>query len=271
MNTQTEPIKPFLKWAGGKRWLTESHLDLFDVTHNTFIEPFLGSGAVFFKTKPEKAILSDKNSDLINTYIAIKDNWKKVQGHLKKHHKQHSKEYYYSIRASKPRTLESKAAKFIYLNRTCWNGLYRVNLKGEFNVPIGTKKNVLLDTDNFERISQLLQRTELISCDFEDSFKKAKQGDLIFVDPPYTIKHNTNGFIKYNESIFTWEDQVRLRDCVIKALEKGAKIILTNACHQSVIDLYAGIGTQLKLSRKSVIAGNPMNRGIYEELVIKCI
>jgi len=135
---------PFLKWAGGKRWLVDKHFDLLNVEFDRFIEPFLGSGAVFFRLAPEKAILCDKNSQLIDTYRAIQEDWQQVEKYIKSHHTNHNKEYYYHIRSKNFTTLVEKAAQFIYLNRTCWNGLYRVNLKGQFNVPIGTKKNVVL-------------------------------------------------------------------------------------------------------------------------------
>ncbi|WP_417317444.1 DNA adenine methylase [Emcibacter sp.] len=263
-------IIPFLKWAGGKRWLIERHHDLLDVEFNRFIEPFLGSGAVFFHLKPHTAILNDSNAELINTYQVIKDNWQALECALDVHHREHSKNYYYQIRCSTPIDPIEQAAKFIYLNRTCWNGLYRVNLKGQFNVPIGTKKNVVLDTDDFETISSLLQSTDLISGDFEVAIDQAGSGDFLFVDPPYTVKHNLNGFIKYNETLFSWDDQIRLRDAVAGAVERGAKVLLTNAYHESVMELYRDIGDLIKLSRASVISGKAEGRGSYEELIVKC-
>jgi DNA adenine methylase len=264
------PVLPFLKWAGGKRWLVDKHSSLISPTHNRFIEPFLGSGAVFFKLQPENAILCDKNESLIETYDAIKSNWQKVESLLKDHHKKHSKEYYYSVRAKKLKSAESRAAQFIYLNRTCWNGLYRVNLNGKFNVPIGTKTNAILETDNFEGIAKLLNNCKLISGDFELALNQSMDGDFVFVDPPYTVKHNHNGFIKYNEHIFSWEDQLRLRDAVKSAISRGAKVLVTNACHDSIREIYDGIGELIELSRSSVIAGKSEARGRYEEMVIKC-
>ncbi len=137
---ETKSAIPFLKWAGGKRWLTKTNLNLFPISYNRYIEPFLGSGAVFFNLHPKESVVSDINADLINTYLAIRTDWEKVCDKLKKHEKRHSQEYYYEMRGSNPYSISGRAAKFIYLNRTCWNGLYRVNLKGIFNVPIGTKK-----------------------------------------------------------------------------------------------------------------------------------
>ncbi len=194
---------PFLKWAGGKRWLISQHSKIFPNTFNTYIEPFLGSGAVFFKLQPQKAILSDINKELIVTYQAIKEDWQKVLHGLQKHQKLFNKAYYYKIRQDKPENIYDKAARLIFLNRTCWNGLYRVNLDGEFNVPIGTKTDVIMKDDDFETISKTLQNADLLPDDFENIINKANKNDLIFVDPPYTVRHDNNGFIKYNEKLFS--------------------------------------------------------------------
>jgi DNA adenine methylase len=264
-------VTPFLKWAGGKRWLGEGYASLFDVQFTRFIEPFLGSGAIFFKLAPARAVLTDLNPLLILTYRTIRDHWKDVLELLRYHHRNHSKAHYYAVRAQRPRSSVAKAAQFIYLNRTCWNGLYRVNLQGVFNVPIGTKRNVVLPTDDFERVSNLLSCAELDSCDFEQSINRSGNGDLVFVDPPYTVKHNNNGFIKYNEGLFSWDDQVRLRDAVRDAYRRGAKVIVTNAYHDCVKDLYRGLGEHVRLNRASVIGGGAEFRGRFDEMVIKCL
>jgi DNA adenine methylase len=269
LNTE-DNSPPFLKWAGGKRWLVENYFNLLDVEFDRYIEPFLGSGAVFFKLNPKNAVLCDKNERLIETYTAIKNEWKKVEKFLRIHHRSHSKEYYYEMRAKKLRVPASRAAQFIYLNRTCFNGLYRVNLSGEFNVPIGSKKNVILDTDNFEAVSESLQKVSLRVGDFESVINDAGVGDFVFVDPPYTVKHNYNGFVKYNETIFSWDDQVRLRDAVNRAQKRGAKLLVTNACHDCIKELYEGMGEIITLNRASVMAGKSSARGRYEEVVIKC-
>ena len=203
-------VQPFLKWAGGKRWFVKNHDDLLPEKFNCYYEPFLGSGAVFFHLEPKEAVLSDANPHLIETYQAIKDDWRQVLHYLKKHQRHHDKDYYYEMRGRNCKTKHTRAAKFIYLNRTCWNGLYRENLKGVFNVPIGTKTAVVLDTDDFEEVSRILQNVDLKYCDFEKTIARAESGDFIFVDPPYTVAHNNNGFVKYNQNIFSWEDQVRL-------------------------------------------------------------
>ena len=188
--------------------------------------------------------------------------------YLNIHSRLHSKEYYYSVRASLPQSIYQRAARFIYLNRTCWNGLYRVNRVGNFNVPIGTKNNVLLDTDDFERIARILQTATIMNSDFETIIDSAQEGDFIFADPPYTVKHNNNGFVKYNEDMFKWEDQIRLHDAIVRATNRNVKILVTNANHASIIELYSDF-KKMVISRASVIAASSNNRGKYEELIIK--
>lgn len=258
---------PFLKWAGGKRWFTSRYLDSLPKTYNRYIEPFVGSGALFFALEPKEAVIGDINKPLIETYMAIKDNWELVLEHLQTHSVSHSKEYYYSVRATLPETIHQRAARFIYLNRTCWNGLYRVNKAGNFNVPIGTKTNIILDTDDFKKLAELLENTTIMHSDFEAIIDSAQEGDLVFADPPYTVKHNNNGFVKYNEDMFKWEDQVRLRDAIVRATERNVKIIVTNANHSSIVELYSNFKRKV-ISRASVIAASSNNRGKYEELII---
>ena len=263
------PCSPFLKWAGGKRWFVKNHLDKAPKTFGTYFEPFLGGASMFFALSPNNAILSDFNSNLINCYQAIKEEPNTVYQYLIQHHLLHNKEYYYEIRTTQFENRFQRAAQFIYLNRTCWNALYRVNLKGQFNVPIGTKTNVILDTDDFTRISNLLKNVNLVSCDFEKTINKAKENDFIFVDPPYTVKHNNNGFVKYNETMFSWEDQIRLSQALKRAHSRGANFLMTNAYHQSVIDLYQNDFQLSKVSRHSVIASESTRRGLYDELLVK--
>lgn len=261
-------VNPFLKWAGGKRWFVNKHAELLNLEYDRYIEPFLGSGAVFFKLQPKKAILADANKELIDTYRSIKEDWEKVVQLLRRHHKLHSKDYYYKIRGSKPKTLFSNAARLIYLNRTCWNGLYRVNRQNRFNVPIGTKTKVILDTDDFEAVSRLLSKVILIDGDFESTINRAKEGDLVFVDPPYTVKHNNNGFINYNESLFSWSDQKRLASCLTEASKRGATVVATNANHDPISELYKVSFKVLTTQRHSVLAANSSDRKVCKELII---
>lgn len=267
--SEQQIVVPFLKWAGGKRWLVKDHPEIFPKKFNTYIEPFLGSGSVFFHLKPEKALLSDTNLDLITTYKAVRNRNRKVTSLLEDYHQVHSKEFYYFMRAQTPQTQEEIAARIIYLNRTCWNGLYRVNLNGKFNVPIGTKKNVILESDDFSATAKLLRKSEVAHSDFEAMIDRAQKNDFVFVDPPYTVKHNLNGFVKYNEQLFSWQDQVRLKQAILRAVDRGAKVLLTNANHESIVDLYKLPKKTKILTRASVISGTSKHRGKYEELTIK--
>lgn len=267
--TQLVPLLPFLKWAGGKRWLANQIVELAQPIAGKYIEPFLGGGAIFFALRPFQAILSDANFELINAYQAIRDDPEKIAQILQEHHRLHSKEYFYKMRDYKPRCGFRMAARFIYLNRTCWNGLYRVNLSGKFNVPIGTKSAVVMPTDNWHAMSNLLKPVKLICGDFEDSIQEAGRGDLVFADPPYTVKHNFNGFIKYNDALFSWTDQVRLRDALLCARQRGARIIVTNAHHASIRELYQEHFLLEPIARASVLAGSSAHRGRYEELLIR--
>ena len=261
---------PFLKWAGGKRWLLRDYAHLFPPEYDRYIEPFLGGGSIFFALAPELAILGDTNAQLIETYSQVRDNPVLISELLRHHHADHSKDYYYSERKrNHDDSAPHRAAKFIYLNRTCWNGLYRVNLKGEFNVPKGTKDSVLLDTDDFNSVSKLLANAQLCSQDFAKTLQNAGANDFVYIDPPYTVKHKYNSFVKYNEKIFTWDDQVRLRDNVVAAIGRGAKVAVSNADHYSIRELYNGIGTLTEIKRHSVIAADRKHRGEVDELLIR--
>lgn len=242
--TNSDSLVPFLKWAGGKRWLCDRFAEFFPTSFQFFIEPFLGSGAAFFHLRPQTAFLGDANGELVDAYLAIKEDWRKVQELLEQHQQNHGYRYYYKTRALAPVDLNlfHRAARFIYLNRSCWNGLYRVNLKGVFNVPKGTKSEIVLPSDDFARISALLQGADIRQCDFETLIAKAEEGDFVFVDPPYTVKHNYNGFVKYNENLFSWADQIRLRDALERAQRRGVQIMITNACHSSIKELYRNFG-----------------------------
>ncbi|NVM63218.1 DNA adenine methylase [Mucilaginibacter sp. SG538B] len=261
-------VLPFLKWAGGKRWLTNNLLQYLPNTYNRYFEPFLGSGAVFFSLQPKQAVLSDVNHPLIKTYNAIKEDYKMVNNLLIQHSERHSNEYYYEIRDTDYSDQFQQAARFIYLNRTCFNAIYRVNKNGKFNVPRGSKNNVILDSDDFESVSRCLKSADIKHSDFECIIGQAMAGDLIYVDPPYTVKHNNNGFVKYNEKMFTWQDQERLSVSLFEAQKRGAHIVMSNADHASIRELYSNNSKITALQRSSVIASDPINRGQYSELII---
>jgi DNA adenine methylase len=261
-------IEPFLKWPGGKRWLTSRHLDLFPKTYGRYIEPFLGGAAVFFALTPEEAYLSDANGELINTYNRIKNNWAQIEKRLATYHKSHDSDFYYKVRKRNPKQGIARAARFLYLNRTCFNGIYRVNQDGVFNVPIGSKDEVSFEKGYLEAVAKVLKDARIRKSDFATAIGKAQKGDFVFVDPPYTVMHNNNGFVKYNAQLFSWKDQARLATAIKAAGKRGALIMLSNADHESVKALYKGFGTHQTLERSSVLAGDPGCRRAATELLI---
>jgi len=187
----------FLKWAGGKNWFVRYYNNMLPQKYKRYIDPFLGGGSVYFYLEPENAIISDINQELITTFIAIRDNWQKVYEILKLHSRKHSYEYYYRVRNMKPRTPATIAARMIYLNRTCFNGIYRVNRNGEFNVPIGDNTNILLETDKFKERSKILQGTQILCQDFEKTIELSQEDDFLFCDPPYAVLEENNRFVNY--------------------------------------------------------------------------
>jgi DNA adenine methylase len=270
VSADERPISPFLRWPGGKRWLVEQHPHIFPKRFSTYIEPFLGAGSVYFHLRPERAVLGDLNRDLVIAYQGIRSDPAGVQVQLERHQVCHSKEYYYEIRESVPVSLTGQAARIVYLNRTCFNGIYRVNRQGHFNVPIGTRDQVVRDTDNFAGIATLLAGADLLHSDFEPLIDTAQAGDLVFVDPPYTVRHNRNGFIKYNERLFSWDDQERLAKAVTRAAERGAYVTATNASHPTVRELYsAKLFRFQEISRFSAISASLDSRKRFDELIIR--
>lgn len=217
---------------------------------------------------PEEAFLSDANRHLIETYAALKKDWKSIVVRLEGHQHYHSDQYYYEVRDRVYGSEFDRAAQFIYLNRTCWNGLYRENLAGRFNVPKGTKSTVISPEDNFAEVSNALNRVELTHGDFEKTLDNTREGDLVFIDPPYTVKHNQNGFLKYNEKIFSWDDQVRLRDQMVRKAKEGVRFIATNAYHPSIVSLYENVANLIPLERHSILSGKSQYRASTQEALI---
>jgi DNA adenine methylase len=261
-------IEPFLKWPGGKRWLATRHIDLFPKNFNRYIEPFLGGAAVFFALGPEQAYLSDANAELINAYNRIKTDLSKLQKRLNRYQRLHSSEFYYRVRDGQPTDPVARAARFLYLNRTCFNGLYRVNKRGEFNVPIGTKTLINFEDGQLEQIAKILRKARVRTRDFETAINKAQRKDFVFIDPPYTVMHNNNGFVKYNAQLFSWKDQARLAECIKAASRRGVMVMMSNADHGSVKALYQGFGNHYSLTRASRLAADASHRKDATELLI---
>lgn len=264
-----DAILPFIKWPGGKRWLLNKHRKIFPSCYNIYYEPFFGGGAIFFGLKPAKAVLSDINSELINLYIVMRDHHKTLSELMRQHQDKHNKEYYYETREKEFDDPIEKAAQLLYLNRTCYNGMYRVNKAGKFNVPKGTKNNCIYDIELFPTYSNILKHTELHDWDFENTIQLAMDGDFIFADPPYTASTRNKGFLLYNEVVFTWDDQIRLHRSLNKAKERGARIIMTNADCMDIRRMYLESGFVIKtFVRDSSVAGKRSGRGVIQELVV---
>ncbi|MDE6640076.1 MAG: Dam family site-specific DNA-(adenine-N6)-methyltransferase [Acetatifactor sp.] len=262
--------KTFLKWAGGKRWFVNREYQRFPEAYNRYIEPFLGGGAVYFYLEPHEAILSDINSELINTYIAVRDDIELVYRNLRKHARNHSREYFYQVRDRNTRTMATSAARMIYLNKSCFNGIYRVNKQGKFNVPYGTTEEIIFDHDNFVKISKVLHNAQILCQDFELTIDMAQEGDFIFCDPPYAVINEERRFVGYNADVFSWQDQIRLANALTRAKNRNVKIIMTNVAHANVRTLYENAEgfTFDTLQRQCFISGSSDGRKAYQELIV---
>ena len=259
---------PFLKWPGGKRWLAPELKRRIGAVQGTYYEPFLGSAATFFALAPERAVLADLNKALIELYETMRDSPDLLHERLVGHQAKHDKRHYYETRAASPSDKIDRAARMLYLNRTCFNGIWRVNREGHFNVPIGTKDKVVFGCESFNEIAQILKEVTLVAQDFAATIKLAGRDDVVYADPPYTVAHNYNGFLKYNDEIFCWEDQVRLRDALKQAADRGARVLISNADHESIHQLYEDFAEMDEVSRHSVIAGTANGRVPTTELLI---
>jgi len=234
-----------------------------------YIEPFLGGGALFFALRPTRSVLSDMNAELVETYQAVQEEVEEVIRFLSRLN--HDKESYYRVRRSKPLTRASRAARFIYLNKTCFNGLYRVNTAGEFNVPFGKHGPALVvcDIAQLRRASEALHGATVVADDFGAVLRRARSGDLVYLDPPYTIAHSNNGFIEYNAKVFSWQDQSRLARLALGLVRRNVKVAISNAEHGSIRDLYDHSEFTIhRISRKSTMAGSSEARFSAAELLI---
>lgn len=264
------PPRPFLKWAGGKSWLVDTQKGLFPSSYGVYFEPFLGGASVFFALQPDKSVIGDVNPKLVNAYRVVRDFPKDIERKLQDYQALHSHEFYYQERAKAYSCEIDLAAQFIYLNRTCFNGLYRENLKGKFNVPIGTKTSVQLRHDDFDGASRALKNNvEIVHCDFEKLINKASEGDFVYVDPPYLNEGTQSGFVKYTSQVFDWDDQERLTKTLIAAKKRGVKLLVSGLKNIRLIETYQDLGKLIPVSRKTVIGGENKDRGQYTEIVVK--
>lgn len=270
--------RPFVKWVGGKRQLLKQFRELglyppeaFNPITNTYYEPFVGGGAVFFDLLPKNAELSDMNNELIIAYNVIKNNVDELIESLQKHI--YDKEYYLKVRAQKVEDLSDIeiASRFIFLNRTGFNGLYRVNKNGQFNVPFGRYSNpVICDEENLRRVSGALQNVIITRQDYKNVLKIAKKGDFIYFDPPYYPVSRTASFTAYTAEGFLEQEQTELRDTFVKLHKKGCFVMLSNSDTPFINELYSGLDG---ITINKIFAGRTINskssgRGKITEVLI---
>ncbi|MBI4854306.1 MAG: DNA adenine methylase [Acidobacteria bacterium] len=265
------PSRPFIKWAGGKRRLLEQYSPFLPspTQFNYYFEPFLGGGALFFHLRPVKAFLADLNADLINCYRVVRDSPEELIEVLSKH--KTSEQYFYRIRELIPENLTplQRASRFIYLNKTCYNGLYRVNKQGQFNVPYGKyKKPLICDSEVIRTASESLKEIHLSVSSFEKTVEKAQKRDFIYLDPPYVPLSPTASFTSYTSSNFTEQDQAKLAQLVRTLDKKGCLVMLSNSDTKLVRTLYQDFSI-ITVNCPRSINSNPFARGNVTELLIR--
>lgn len=270
-------VSPFLKWVGGKRQLMpviveNSPKNLKDLK---YYEPFIGGGAVFFHLQPENAVINDLNKELINVYSVIKNDLDSLIEDLKRH--KNNAEYFYEIRALdrtddfNKLTAIQKASRLIYLNKTCFNGLYRVNNAGEFNVPFGRYKNPnIVNEPTLIAVNKFLNNTNVSICseDYENVLEKADQDSFVYIDPPYHPISESSNFTGYVRGGWNADDQTRLRDTCDKLNKRGVKFLLSNSSASLIKELYKNYNiTNVKASR--FVNSKASGRGQIDEVLIK--
>lgn len=267
-------VPTFIKWAGGKKKLIEQFNPFFPQKIERFFDPFVGGGSVAFfiikKYKPKEVFLSDINQELINCYIVIKNDVENLINELKKLKTTHNKETYYKIRAQDPGSLSpvERAARFIYLNKTCYNGLYRVNSKGQFNVPIGEYKNPsIYSEEDLREISQLLKNTKIEAMHFSEIIKRVKKGDFVYFDPPYYPLKKGKSFTTYTKDNFLERDQIELEELFTQLNKTGSKLMLSNSDTDFIKNLYKNYNIHT-VNAARMINCVATKRGIIKEVLV---
>lgn len=268
-NSDYEPnAKPFLKWAGGKRQLLPELLKHIPDEYNTYIEPFVGGGALFFAVQPKIAILSDANEELINSYIVVRDQVERLIDELRNYI--NDEDEYYKIRAKDPKELDEvqRAARMIYLNKTCFNGLYRVNKSGEFNVPFGYRKNpTICDKETLLAASKVLQDARIKHGDYLYILNKyANPGDFIFLDPPYYPSDGYADFKRYTKEFFYEDDHLQLRNEFRRLIKLGSYVLLTNRNADYIRKIYSGFEYKAIDTKRSISSNSSTRTG--EDLIV---
>lgn len=269
-------LSTFVKWAGGKTQLLEQYKKYYPEDFNNYHEPFLGSAAVFFhikslKYKPKKCYLSDTNKDLINVFNSVKRKSIELIELLKEHKNKDNNKEYFNEQREKYNKIKSgleKSAIFIYLNKTCFNGLYRVNSKGKFNVPFGKYKNPsIVQESKILEASKLLKDCKIVVGSFENVVKNAQKNDFIYFDPPYVPLSKTSNFTSYQKDVFLEKEQKELARVFSKLDEKECKVMLSNSDTEFITDLYHGFNIQTVKARRMINCVGS-GRGAINEIVV---
>lgn len=260
--------RPFLKWAGGKSQLIQQYICHFPQGYQTYYEPFLGGGAIFFHLLPQRAVLTDINPALVNVYECVRDRVEELIDLLQKHERSHSLEHYYQTRSTHTGTNLERAARLIYLNKTCFNGLYRENNKGEFNVPMGKYKNpAICQADLLRSVSRSLKSVAIAIQPFDAVLDYATPNDFVYFDPPYHPISATSNFTAYSRYSFDSTDQERLHDVFGQLAKRGVKVMLSNSDCPFVRELYQGFNIHT-ISASRTINSNAQKRGKITEVLV---
>lgn len=265
---KAQNAEPFLKWAGGKRQLLDVYNKYFPTTYNRYYEPFLGSGAVFFRLKPYQAVLSDIVEDIVRAYLVVRDEVENLIVSLRQH--LNEKDYFYNVRSQDPSLLPpvEQASRFIYLNKTCYNGLFRVNREGQFNVPFGYYKKPNICNPDVLRAASAALRNVTIECnDFEEVLESAKPGDFIYLDPPYNPLSATASFTSYSRQGFDNRDQERLAAVFRRLDSRGCRLMLSNSDTDTVQRLYQEF-LVVPVKARRAINSKGDRRGPISELLV---
>lgn len=267
---------PILKWVGGKRQLMDEIRQLVPKSYTTYYEPFIGGGAVLFELQPNKAVINDVNGELINLYNTIKDDVELLIEDLKKH--ENTSEYFYKIReldrnreAYDILTNVEKASRIVYLNKTCFNGLFRVNKAGEFNSPFGKYKNPnIVDEVTLRAVSKYFNRAniKIMNNDFEECLKGIRKGSFVYLDPPYDPVSSSANFTGYDKGGFNREEQIRLKKMCDKLNKRGVKFLLSNSSTEFIKDLYKEYDIKI-VKAKRAINSNGNSRGEVDEVLVR--
>jgi len=274
-------VRPFLKWAGGKRQLLPEIVKYVPklTSKHTYYEPFIGGGALLFELQHQKAVINDSNKELINCYEVVRDSLDELMEELSKDKYSNSERSYYEMRdldrSTKKYAILSKvekAARIIYLNKTCYNGLFRVNSQGQFNVPFGRYKNPnFLDDAVLRAVNKYLTSNTitLSNQDFEKALQGAKRGDFVYLDPPYDPVSETASFTGYDVNGFNRDEQERLKKVFDDLTVKGCKVMMSNSCTDFILDLYKDYqDTTKKVRATRSINSNALKRGMVEEVLV---